>query len=312
MKKLSLLFVLFGMLFLVVGCTTNKTTKGSEKVDSGAKAKESSNNLISYYETIQLKSNIESSFRKKVLNKKGYPNGYDLTISREKKEVNLVIRPYSKKNFNYLKDDLQSNIEEVLKSKGYTNYKANVLAYWSKTNQSERQKNELKIMNEIAEIMKNNHDVDVYIGTRHSATDGRIEQLNLNIRDNNKIMNPINVNNLHKEFIKIAKEKGFNVSEIPIIFKPNLKRDWELEVMPSIDQGLKEIKDLKVTSTTIIDDRKPIIINTALNSSDKNAKEIGRRIEEKINGFFQYKQINKSYPGPYEIQVLSKDNKKIN
>lgn len=313
MKRISMLFVLFSMLFLVVGCTSNKTNKKMEKSDNDTITKGSSNNLISYYDTIKLENSIESSFNKKVLKKKGYPDGYDLTLSRAKKEVILMIRPYSKKNFNYLKDDLQSNIEEVLQAKKYTDYKVKVLADWSKTNQTERQENEQKILNEIVQIMKETHKINVSMGTQYSATDGRIVQLDLMLYRNNKeIIDPNEVNYFHKEFLKLAKENGFNVTDIPIRFKSNLKRDWEMKVMPSINQGLKEIKDLKVKSTTIIDDKNPIIINTEISSTDKNAKENGKRIEELINEFFHYKQINKSFPGPYEIQVLSKDNKKIN
>lgn len=313
MKRISMLFVLFSMLFFVVACTSNKTNKEMEISDNDATTEGRTNNLISYYETIKLENSIESSFTKKVLKKKGYPDGYDLTLSRAKKEVILVIRPYSKKNFNYLKDDLQSNIEEVLQSKKYTDYKVKVLADWSKTNQTEQQENEQKIINEIVNKMKKTHKINVSMGTQYSATDGRIVKLDLMFYRNNKeIIDPNEVNNFHKEFFKLAKEKGFNVTDIPIRFKSNLKRDWEMKVMPSINQGLKEIKDLKVTSTTIIDDKNPIIINTAINSTDKNAKEIGKHIKELINEFFQYKQINKSFPGPYEIQVLSKDNKKIN
>lgn len=313
LKKVSMLFILFGMLFFVVACTSNKTNKEMESSDNNVTSKDSPNNLISYYETIKLENAIESSFNKNVFKKKGHPDGYDLTLSRAKKEVVLVIRPYSKKNFNYLKDDLQSNIEEVLQSKKHRDYKVKVLAYWNDTNQTERQKREEKIIQEVANEMKKIDKIDVLTGTSYSATDGRIVQLDLMFyRNDKKVIEPNEVNNFHKEFLKLAQEKGLNVKDIPIRFKSNLKRDWEMKVMPSIDQGLKEIKDLKVTSTTIIDGQNPIIINTSIDSTDKKAKEIGKRIDELTNGFFQYKQIKKSFPGPYEIHVLSKDDKKIN
>ncbi|MDM5294761.1 hypothetical protein QUF81_16545 [Peribacillus simplex] len=313
MKKVSMLFILFGMLFFVVACTSNKTNKEMESSDNNVTSKDSPNNLISYYETIKLENAIESSFNKNVFKKKGHPDGYDLTLSRAKKEVVLVIRPYSKKNFNYLKDDLQSNIEEVLKSKKHRDYTVKVLAYWNDTNQTERQKREEKIIQEVANEMKKIDKIDVLTGTSYSATDGRIVQLDLMFyRNDKKVIEPNEVNNFHKEFLKLAQEKGFNVKDIPIRFKSNLKRDWEMKVMPSIDQGLKEIKDLKVTSTTIIDGQNPITINTSIDNTDKKAKEIGKRIDELTNEFFQYKQLKKSFPGPYEIHVLSKDDKKIN
>ncbi|MGE7771183.1 hypothetical protein ACQKMK_11670 [Viridibacillus arvi] len=313
MNRMLMLFILFVTLFFVVACASNNNIKEMESSVNNVTSKENKNNLISYYETINLINAIESSFNKKVFKKKGYPDGYDLTLSRAMKEVVLVIRPYSKKNFNYLKDDLQSNIEEVLQSKKYTDYKVKVLAYWNKTNQTEKQEYEQKIIDEIANIMEQTYKINVLIGTRYSATDGRIVQLDLMFYKKNKeIIDPNEVNNFHKEFLKLAQEKGFNVKDIPIRFKTNLKRDWEMKVMPSIDQGLKEINDLKVTSTTIIDDQNPIIINTSIDSIDNSAKEIGKRIEELTKEFFQYKQMNKSLSGPYEIHVLSKDNKKIN
>ncbi|MFE5430651.1 DUF4030 domain-containing protein [Peribacillus simplex] len=314
MKKISMLFILFGMLFFVVACTSNKTNNEMESSYNNVTSKGSPNNLISYYETIKLENAIESSFNKNVFKKKGHPNGYDLTISRANKEVVLVIRPYSKKNFNYLKDDLQSNIEEVLQTKKYGDYKVKVIAYWDDTNETERQEQEDNIIQEVVKEMKQVHKIDVLLGgVMFSATDGRIVQLDLMFDKNGKeITNPNEINNLYKEFYQLTQEKGFDVKDIPVLFKQNLKQDWKMKIMPSIDRGLKEIKDLKVTSTTIIDDHSPIIINTSINSTDTNAKEIGERIEKLVNDFFQYEQINKSFPGTYEIHVLSEDNKKIN
>ncbi|MGG0848329.1 M56 family metallopeptidase [Peribacillus simplex] len=275
--------------------------------------KRNSNQLISYYETIKLENAIESSINKNVFKKKGHPDGYDLTLSREKKEVILVIRPYSKKNFNYLKVDLQSNIEEVLKTKKYRDYKVKVLAYWNDTNQTERQKREEKIIQEVANEMKQIHKIDVSPGTSYSATDGRIVDMDLSFHSNGKeITNPKEINNLHKEFIDLAKEKGFNENNIPTYFIEDWYRNWGKNITPAIDQGLKEIKDLKVTSTTIFHYNEPIIINTSINSSDTKANEIGERIESLVNEFLEYNEINKSYPGPYEVHVLSENNKKIN
>lgn len=90
-----------------------------------------------------------------------------------------------------------------------------------------------------------------------------------------------------------------------------MTRQGMKNIAPSIDKGLKEIKGLKVAST-LIDDKHPIIINTSINCSDTNTKELGEKIEKLVNEFLQYDLINKSYPGPYEIYVPSKDNKKIN
>lgn len=191
------------MLFGVVACTSDKTSGDV----SGVTSKSNSNNLISYYETINLESAIESSFNKKVLKKKGYPDGYDLTLSRTKKEVVLVIRPYSKKNFNYLKDDLQDNIEEVLKSKNYGDYRVKVRAYCNDTNQTERQKREEKIIQEVANEMKLIHKIDVRPGGMFSATDGRFVSLDLSFYRNDKeITNPNEINDYHKEFINLAQE----------------------------------------------------------------------------------------------------------
>lgn len=300
-----LLIIILAVVSLA-GC--NKLEATSQKT-----AKVSSNNLISYYESIKLEDAIESSFNNKVFKKKGYPDGYDLTLSRAKKEVVLVIRPYSKKNFNYLKNDLQNNIEEVLKAKNYRDYKVKVLAYWNETNQTERQIQEEKIIQEVADEIKQVHKIDVLSGVGFSATDGRIIDIDLSFNQSDKEITNINeINTYYKEFIDLTEKKGLNVGDIPTYFHQDAKRNWRMKIIPSINQGLKEIKDLKVTSITILNYNDPIIINTSISSSNTKAKEIGERTEKLVNEFFQYDQINKSFPGPYEIYVQSKDNKKIN
>lgn len=264
LKKISMLFILFGMLFFVVACTSNKTNNEMESSDNNVTSKGSPNNLISYYETIKLENAIESSFNKKVFKKKGYPDGYDLTLSRAKKEVVLVIRPYSKKNFNYLKNDLQNNIEEVLKAKNYRDYKVKVLAYWNETNQTERQIQEEKIIQEVADEIKQVHKIDVLSGVGFSATDGRIIDIDLSFNLSDKEITNINeINTYYKEFIDLTEKKGLNVGDIPTYFHQDAKRNWRMKIIPSINQGLKEIKDLKVTSITILNYNDPIIINTS-------------------------------------------------
>ncbi|WP_167555268.1 DUF4030 domain-containing protein [Gottfriedia acidiceleris] len=303
--------VLFSMLTVVYLAGCNITSQKTETKQA--------NNLISYYESLKLQSAIESSFNKKVLQKKGYPDGYDLTLSRKKKEVVLVIRPYSKKNFNYLKGDLQRNIEDVLKTKNYSDYNVKVKALWNKTNVSERQKQEEKILKEVAEEFKKRHNqkLEVGPGAMFSATDGRVISITLSYTQNDngnitEITNPSEINNYNKEFFNLVQEKGFNIKQIPVNFTFNKTGKWIKKIAPSIDIGLKEMTELKVTYTTIIDEKHPIIINTSLNSSDPNAKELGEKIEKLVNEFLQYDEINKSYPGPYGINVLSEDNKKIN
>ncbi|MEE6449371.1 hypothetical protein RAH41_02235 [Gottfriedia acidiceleris] len=99
---------------------------------------------------------------------------------------------------------------------------------------------------------------------------------------------------------------------IPIYFSSHLTGNWVKKVIPSIDLGLKEMKELHVKSTTIYDAKQAIIVNISLNSSDKKAKEIARQIETLINEFFQNKQIKKAFSGPHNVIVQSSDNKKIN
>ncbi|MFF2878111.1 hypothetical protein ACFVR2_17480 [Gottfriedia sp. NPDC057991] len=306
MKIKKLILISFAAINLA-GCSfTSQKTETSQV-----------NNLVSYYETLKLKRDVESSFNQKVLQKKGYPNGYDLVLNRSKKEIALTIRPYSKKNFNYLKGDLQHDMEKVLKVKKYNDYHAKVLAYWRHGNPLKRQEQEEKILQDVANEMKKRHQIEVLPGTECSATDGRMISVTAVFMQNNKeISNPVDINNYHKEFVNLAQEKGLNISNLPMYFTYDLNRKitrhWMEKVVPSINEGLKEIKRLHVTSTTIIDERHPIIINTTINSSDSKSKENGKLIDKLVNEFFQNPDINKEFPGPYEIIVQSKDNMKIN
>ncbi|MEE6449370.1 hypothetical protein RAH41_02230 [Gottfriedia acidiceleris] len=116
------------------------------------------------------KSDVESSFNKNVLKKKGYPDGYHLVLSREKKEVALTIRPYSKKNYNYLKGDLQKNMEMTLKKKHASDYHAKVLAYWKPSNLTEEQNKAELILDQVSKEMEGLYSVGVSTGYSVSAT----------------------------------------------------------------------------------------------------------------------------------------------
>ncbi len=282
---------------------------------TSAKVKGSSNQLITHYEMINENIKLENAIHdslKEVFKKKGFPDGRELTISHAQKEIIFVYRPYAKSDLNYLYD-LKQRIEQVLKSKNYKGYDVKVLAYANDTNVTERLKREQKMMKEVAQKMEQIHQIQVHAGGGITSTDGRHETLNLSFyKKHKKIKDPQKINNYHKEFIKLAEEKGLNVKDFPTYFTDGIKRNWELKIIPAINQGLKDIEGLQITSTTVLTPNDPVFINTSINSSDPSAKEIGEHIEKLVKGLFQYDNVRKSFPGTQKIYVLSEDNKKIN
>ena len=79
--------------------------------------------------------------------------------------------------------------------------------------------------------------------------------------------------------------------------------------------GLMANKEFKVSGFSYSFHPLPlqITIKTSVDSSDDEAKDLAKRIEDEINSFIQTDDITKEVRNdPYEITILSKDKKKIN
>ncbi|MGM7683325.1 M56 family metallopeptidase [Cytobacillus sp. Hm23] len=109
-------------------------------------------------------------------------------------------------------------------------------------------------------------------------------------------------NHLIDIYENLNTEKGYEYSR---------GENWE-DIKYTIDMGLKEIEELKVTSTTILSYYDPIIVNTEINISDPIAKEVDKKIKQLINEFFEYEPISDKFSGPTDVIVRSKEDKLIN
>lgn len=298
---------------LVLICLVGFCVTGFSKVTPAKD--QHSNPLITYYEMInenmKLEKAIQSSL-KEVFKKNGYPDGRELTISRDQKEIRFVYRPYAKSDLNYI-DELKRHIKQVLKSNNYKGYDVKVLAYANDTNVTERLKREEKMIAEAAKQMGEIYGIDVSPGMSFSSTDGHVQTLQLFFYQNHKkITDPHKINRYHKEFIARVQKKGFDIQDIPTYFTDGVRREWEMKIIPALSQGLKEIDGLKVASTTIMGPDDPIFINTSIKSTDPKAKETGERIEKLVKGFLQYDKVSQSFPGTQKIYVQSEDGRTIN
>ncbi|MDX8367939.1 hypothetical protein [Cytobacillus sp. IB215665] len=281
------------------------------------------NNLIDIYKDLNIELEIKSIVEAK------YLDYYDIAFSTVNKEVtvmyypNVTDYPFTKLEFKAFQRDVQKRVEDLLKSRNYYDYRVNVLVDWVDHNEwlkrldeeKERQKEqEYKIFSEIESQMEQEHNIEVIAGTHPQLTF---------YRDGEIITNPKEVNTYHTEFIDLAIEKGtsINFKEVTtslvnvygeeLGFKNKYSnKDWD-NVVDAIDIGLKQIEELRVTSTTILTFDDPIIVNTDINSLDPNAKEVEKKIKQLINEFFQYEPISEEFSGPFDVIVQNKEVKPI-
>lgn len=301
MITLGVLAVSVVLVIFILG-NKNGTTKA---VDS--------NSIIAAYQAIEMENEIESAIAKDVFKKKSYPDGYDLNVSPPQKEAQLVMRPYSQKFFDKMKNDLQKSMETVLEKNHHGDFKAIVAAYWNDSNQSELHKEQNQKLDEVMKKFQNENEVEVMSGRSYAATDGHIKRVQLIFyKGKDELKDILKVNEYHKEFSQIASEKEFDLTRVPLIFTQRSDRDWEMKVIPAIDQGLTNASQLPIHSVTLLTEEDPIIVNTTLRSSDDEAGDKAKKIENLMVEFFEIDQIKEEFPGPHEIQVLSKSGQRIN
>ncbi|MDX8367942.1 M56 family metallopeptidase [Cytobacillus sp. IB215665] len=259
-----------------------------------------SNHLIDTYETFSIEEEIISVAQ-------GVQ--YDLKFSRVNKEVTITYYPilsedpYTEEEFNTFKRDVQQSVEELLKSRNYNEYKVNVLADWVDSNGwNERWDKKFMLFEEIESQMEQDHNIEVTASISPSMLILKF------YRDGELITNPEEVNYYHTEFIDLSIERGtsINFKEVTYFGMDELSEYW-YKVVLAIDLGLKEIEELKVSSTTILTIDDPIIVNTDINSSDPKANEMEKKIKQLIQEFFEYKPISEKASGPVDVIVKHKE-----
>lgn len=309
MKKI-IAFIGLGLFFFLPACSSQQTSINPSEQKA---APSMENQLISYYETLELKEKIESTVIKKVFKKQGHPDGYELNMNMDANEIVLVIRPLSEKTYSSLADKIEKTMYEVLQESQYSEYSVKVIPLWNKTNNTSRLIEEDQITAAVFQELNSSQQIVVQPGIQYAATDGRIVVMDLTFTANGEpITDPYQINQYAKEFYRLSAEKGFKANETAVYFLNNGNLNWRTKFIPAVDKGLQEIEELHVTSVTIVSEKDPIIINTSLSSTDTYAKETGERIEKLVNEFLQYEKIKKSFAEPFTISVLSADGSVLN
>lgn len=309
MKKI-LAFIGLGLFFFLPACSSQQTSINFSEQKAAASME---NQLISSYETLELKGKIESTVIKKVFKKHGHPDGYEINMNMDAKDVVLVLRPISEKTYSSLADELEKTMYEVLQESQYSEYSVKVIPLWNKTNNTSRLIEEDHITTAVFQELNNSQQIVVQPGIQYAATDGRIAVIDLSFTANGEpITDPYQINQYAKEFYRLSDANGFKANETAVYFLNNGNLNWRTKFIPAIDKGLKKMEELHVTSVTIVSEKDPIIINTSLSNTDASAKETGERIEKLVNEFLQYEKIKKSFVGPFTISVLSADGSMLN
>lgn len=298
------------LLLLIAGCGLQKT--GNDSFEQKAEAS-MDNPMITNYEMIEMKEKIDDSIVKNVFKKHGYPDGYELYINKAVKEAVLIIRLVSEKKYSIIENEMEKAMRNALDKGEFSEYTVKIIPLWNQTNYTSRFIEDDKLAKEIFQELSSNKQIVVQPGIQFASTDGRMKVLDLTFTANGApITDPYLINQYANEFYRLSREKGFKADDTAVYFFHNGNKDWRLKFIPALEKGLKELKDLHVTSVTIISEKDPIIINISQNSTDPNAIKTSEHIEKLVNEFLQYEKIKKSFPKPFTLSILSSDGQIIN
>lgn len=222
--------------------------------------------------------------------------------------------------FNEVKDKVEQKIKEILHAKGLD-------AYHIEVNKEREYVDE-----EISEEQKQKNDtnakqskkLETAILKAFEKQNYEIFSAHVRINDVEKFIPlEIPVSETREEEMKqivkdIVKEKELGEFTIKVYKtdpdKEKADRRWR-PVISTISEGLIGVKEFKVEGVGYSFYPSPLTISirTSVESTDSNAAELGKEIESEVRQFIESTEVEENVEDdPYNINVYSKDKKKIN
>ncbi|WP_099157450.1 DUF4030 domain-containing protein [Virgibacillus ndiopensis] len=224
------------------------------------------------------------------------------------------------KYFNEVKGKVEQEITEILQDKELDAYHVEVTKEkeFVREEISEKQKKKIeaymqqsqKLEEEILKALNNKNyeilsahvrinDVEKFIPLEIPVSETREDEMKQIVKD------IVQEKDMDKFTIKVYKTDPE---------KEKADRRWR-PVITTISEGLIGMKELKVEGVGYSFYPFPLTISirTSVESSDSNARELGKEIENKVRHFIESEEVKENVKDdPYNINVYSKDKEKIN
>lgn len=246
------------------------------------------------------------------LRDKGYKIG-GVSFRVRNKTLTISIEG-SEKYFQDVRGDVKNIASGVLNSRNYDAYTLKVDKYKAMeldVSEEERKKVD-KITMLLMEVQQEleKHDYNARVGIRNNKFG---KTISLKVPNTESRVDEI------KELVRsIVREKDLGEFQIKIN-KFNVKRKAQenrwMPVITTIFEGLLAKKEFKVTGEGYSFHPLPLRfeIRTSIKSSDPDANELGKKIENTIDNFIESADVEEAVKDdPYKVVVLSKDKKQIN
>jgi hypothetical protein len=251
-----------------------------------------------------------------VANDKNYQLGsFDLSIPDN--EIVLGLR-YSEKEYGDIKKDVVRNINKALVANNFGKYeiktkREKVMAPVKESPEDEKYtKDSFALENEIISYLeKNNYQMPFPVQARINSKEKFIYVAIPKTETRTDELQAF----LHTVTKPYGGEFKIRISKINMKAREQEIRWDKNNIISILAHGLMENKEFKVKGFSYSFHPLPlqIEIKTSVDSSDPDAKELAKRIEEEINSFIQTDDITKEVRNdPYEITIYSKNKKKIN
>ncbi|MFT8322948.1 MAG: DUF4030 domain-containing protein [Bacillus sp. (in: firmicutes)] len=218
----------------------------------------------------------------------------------------------SEQYFQNVRGEVKEIAAKILKSNDYDTYTIKVNRQIDKVpSVSERDKYMGESLNEIhEELIKLQFNV-ISQAYSYSSPDSPNVIIEIDVPNTEN-----RIEEIKEIYSKKLEAKNIDSYSIKINKIDTVQKEKELEwenIVHVIYSGLTAKEEYKVTGVSYQSSPRQIIINTAIDGSEKDAPKKVIHIEQTIKEFLNSKEIKEKINGePYKIIIKSKDNQKIN
>lgn len=255
------------------------------------------------------------------VNEQGY-NVKDVSFRYQPEKAVEIRVGGSEEYFAEVQNEVKNIAEKVLETKHYDTYSVKVMETWDVASEegdkpkpaSEEEKQEqLVIPSKVMEALKKidyKHEFSL-IGYYSSKT------IEIPIEGSEEYYTKMKdiVKSTVNDELQASNIKGYTVKVSHQPTKKVKQKKWKLDLIPVVTQELMGKKGYHVTEvkSAMKESSMQLKITTSLKGSDSSANELAKGIEENVNKILnsdRFDQITNGFP--YEVNIYSKDNKKIN
>ncbi|PFN04607.1 DUF4030 domain-containing protein [Bacillus cereus] len=246
------------------------------------------------------------------LKDEGYNVG-SISVSYNRKPTISIPLNESEEYINQVKGKVEKIVKDTLYARDYDRFEIKI--YSNRNVKRNVSNSSLEISSKTSSLIMDIHK---------KVEEHGLEFLTLGVRPNEKFVqvdipsNEERTDELEKIILDVA--KGYGMQDYTVKFrKVDLKKqaksqEWKQIILVLAEELIGNSK-YKVDGISYSDSKEPftLIITSSLNSSNPEAKNSAKELENMINDLINSDVVNEKIKGePYDILIKSKDGKKIN